>query len=97
MGEEDNFAVDPMNGRIVLLIRRLKKNKVGVVKAEIILEETEEKKIKRGQEEESEIDVISNLDFPSFDDVPVEDDGEKFTKEMRDFQSEMERKEQEWR
>ena len=97
MGEEDNFTVDPMNGRIILQIRRLKKNKIFVVKAEIILEETEEKKIKRGQEEESEIRPISNLDFPSFDDEPEETEEERFAREMRDFQREMQRKEQEWR
>ena len=35
---------------------------------EIQLEKMEEKKMKRKQVEESEIDMISNLEFPHFDD-----------------------------
>ena len=61
-----NFTVDPMNGRIILQVRRLKKNKLVTSKVEMLLEKVEEKWEKRREEEESEIRPISNLDFPSF-------------------------------
>ena len=41
--------------------------------------------------------MISNLDFPNFEDDPVEDDGERFVRQIKDFQREMERKKEEWR
>ena len=44
MGEEENFTVDPMNGKVILQIRRVKKKKVSIGKAEIVLEEVEEKR-----------------------------------------------------
>ena len=44
MGKDDNFTVDPMNGRIILLVRKIKKNKLFMNKVEIVLEESEEKK-----------------------------------------------------
>ena len=96
MGEEDNFTVDPMNGRIVLLNRRVKKNKLVLSKVEIVLEEKEEQKIKRRQEEESEIDMISNFDFPNFDDKK-ETEEEKYMREIKAFQREMERMKEEWK
>ena len=41
--------------------------------------------------------MISNLDFPNFEDDLVEDDGEKFDREIRDFQKEMEMQKAEWK
>ena len=94
MGEEDNFVVDPMNGRIILLVRRIRKNKIVLTKVEIMLEEMEEK-IKRREEEESEIDMISNFDFPDF-----QEEMEKINWEqclLKDFHKEMEEFKREWR
>ena len=67
MGEEDNFTVDPMNGRIILQVRSLRKNKLVTSKVEMLLEKVEEKWEKIRDEEESEIRPISNLDFPNFE------------------------------
>ena len=36
--------------------------------------------------------MISNLDFPKFEDDPVEDEEKQFVRKMRNFQREMERK-----
>ena len=55
-----------------------------------------EKVKRRQEEEESEIDMISNLEFPNFDD-DEEKEEEKFVREMRDFQREMKEKKEEWR
>ena len=41
MGEEENFTVDPMNGRILLLARRGKENKSEEHKIEVVLEKME--------------------------------------------------------
>ena len=65
-----------MNGRIILQVRKIQKNKLVSSKVEMLLEKVEEKWEKRRQEEESEIDMISNLDFPNFDDEETEE--EKF-------------------
>ena len=97
MGEEDNFTVDPMNGRIILQVRRIRKNKLVSSKVEMLLEKVEEKWEKRREEEESEIDMISNLDFPSFDDEEQETEEEIFQRGMRDFKRVMERKKEQWR
>ena len=84
MGKEDNFTVDPMNGRITLHIRRTKT-------IEIVLKKIEESRQER-QEEESEIMSISHLEFPNFE----ESEEEKFTRVMQDFQREMEKAKKEW-
>ena len=60
MVEEENFTVDPMNGKITLQVKKNNKN------IEVPLEKVEERR-KRRQEEESEIDMISNFNFPSFE------------------------------
>ena len=55
------------------------------------LEQVEEKFIERA---ESEVDLISNMEFPSFDDQEgreyLEDREEKFVREMKAFEREME-------
>ena len=90
MGEEDNFTVDPMNGRILLQER-------GNKRIEVLLEKMEEKwERERGEEGESEIDMISNFNFPNFDEEQ-ETEEERFVREMIDFQQEMERKKEGWR
>ena len=90
MGEEENFAVDPMNGKIVLQVRKNKN-------IEVALEKMEEKKKRRREEAESEIDMISNLDFPNFEDEKEETEEETYQRRIRDFQKEMERKKGEWK
>ena len=87
MGKEDNFTVDPMNGRLILQIGRSKIISVP-------LEKVEEKKQDR-EEEESDADVISNMDFPEFD-FQEETEENKFVRELEHFQGEMERKKKEW-
>ena len=44
MGEEDNFLVNSMNGRITLQIRKVKKDKMIIAGMEIALEEMEARK-----------------------------------------------------
>ena len=69
-----------MTGTCIVVCYRIVKTQV-----EIELEEMEEKKKKRRQgEAESEIDMISNMDFPEFDNEE-EIEEEKFVREMRDF------------
>ena len=90
MGEEENFTVDPMNGRIILQER-------GNKRIEVLLEKVEEKwERERGEERESEIDMISNFNFPNFD-KELETEEERFKRRMKDFSREMERKKEEWK
>ena len=88
--------VDAMEGKVILKIQA---NKVLIRKIEISLEKVEEKLIER--EEESEVDLISNMEFPSFEDREnpeyLEDREEKFVREMKDFKREMEGIEKEWK
>ena len=44
MGKEDNFLVNPMNGKITLQIRKAKKDKMIMTEVEIELEEVETRK-----------------------------------------------------
>ena len=78
-----------MNGKIVLRIQAKKELARNI---EMVLEQMEEKLIER--EEESEVDLISNMEFPSFDDQEGreyrEDREEKFVREMKAFEKEME-------
>ena len=81
--------VDPINGKIVLKVQIYKEL---FRKIEVALEQVEEKLIER--EEESEVDLISNMEFPSFEDQEGreyrEDREEKFVREMKAFEKEME-------
>ena len=60
------------------------------------LEQVEEKFIERA---ESEVDLISNMEFPSFDDQEEyrEDREEQFVQEMEAFEKEMKDIEKEWK
>ena len=71
MGKEENFTVDPMNGKITLRVRRNKN-------IEFFLEKSEERRKRRQEEEESEIDLISNFNFPDFDDKKEETEEEEY-------------------
>ena len=63
---------------------------------EVSLEEVEQRFFRR-QEDESEVDAISNIEFPSFEDPDEREDyEEKFNREIKDFEREMKALEAEW-
>ena len=56
-----------------------------------------EQRFFRRQEDESEVDAISNIEFPSFEDPDEREDyEEKFNREIKDFEREMKALEAEW-
>ena len=66
MGEEDNFIIDPMNGKISLQRKNIKKRKTQIEKIDMPLDEVEQKKRKRREESESK--QVSHSEFPLFND-----------------------------